>query len=143
MNVSSILTEKGSAVHTIAPGASLRDAAVTLDEKRVGALVVVSDAGAPCGVISERDVAREVARRGAVALDAKVEHAMTANLVTATLGDSLDALMTRMTDRRVRHLPVIDGERLAGIVSIGDVVKWKIRVAESEAQAMKDYIAAG
>ena len=143
MNVRSILRSKGADVRTIAPSARLEEAARRLDEHGVGALVVVDSNGHVQGVISERDLTREVARAGASALATAVADAMTRDLVTARPDDAVDELMARMTDRRVRHLPVMDGGRLAGIVSIGDVVKLKIELAESEAQAMRAYITAG
>jgi CBS domain-containing protein len=143
MNVAAILQDKGDAVHTIAPGERLAEAAKTLDRKAIGALVVVDERRRVLGVLSERDVTREVARRGAAALDAAVSSAMTEDVVTASPADTLHELMSRMTDRRIRHLPVISGGQLVGIVSIGDVVKWRIRDAELEAQAMREYITAG
>ena len=142
MNVRSILQSKGAAVHTIAPSERLDAAARELDARGVGALVVVDGARRVTGVFSERDLAREVAQRGSAALERRVEEAMTRGVATVTPGDTLDVVMGRMTDRRVRHLPVIEDGRLAGIVSIGDVVKRKIEEAEAESQAMRDYISA-
>lgn len=143
LNVTAIISDKGEAVHTIAPEAQLQEAARTLDDKRIGALVVVDSAGAVQGVLSERDVTREVARRGSAALTGPVGEVMSRNVITADPTDSIDDLMGRMTTRRIRHLPVMSDGKLAGIVSIGDVVKWKIHIAETEAQAMKEYITTG
>jgi CBS domain-containing protein len=143
MNVATILSEKGREVFTVRPNLSLADAAKTLDDKRIGALVVTDDGGAILGVLSERDITCCIARRGAAALTETVETAMTSDVVTTAPSDTIDAVMARMTDRRIRHLPVVDGGRLAGIVSIGDVVKRKIADAEAEAEAMKSYIATG
>jgi CBS domain-containing protein len=143
MNVAAILQDKGDTVHTIEPGARLEDAAKALDRLAIGALVVVDARRRVLGVLSERDIAREIARRGAAALGAAASTAMTEEVVTATPADTLHELMSRMTKRRIRHLPVISGGKLVGLVSIGDVVKWRIREAELEAQAMRDYITAG
>ncbi len=141
MNVAIILQHKGDVVYTVEPDASLREAARTLDQRRIGALVVVDGRGSVRGVLSERDITREIARRGASALDAPVSSAMSRDVVTAAPADTIEELADLMTDRRIRHLPVVAGGRLAGIVSIGDVVKWRIQVAVSEAEAMREYIA--
>ena len=143
MNVAAILQDKGAYVHTIGPDVRLLEAARLLDQHKIGALVVVDGRRKVLGVLSERDITREVARRGADALEAPASSAMTADVVTAAPADTLHELMSRMTDRRIRHLPVISGGALAGLVSIGDVVKWRIQDAEFQAQAMRDYIAAG
>ena len=142
MNVAAIISDKGSTVFTISPDATVGEAAKVLDQKKVGALVVERQ-GAVCGVLSERDITREIARTGAAALEGAVSAAMTADVVTAGLADTLDELLGRMTSRRVRHLPVVVDGALSGLVSIGDVVKWKIREAEDEARAMRDYISTG
>jgi CBS domain-containing protein len=143
MNVAAILQDKGEAVHTVGPDERLGAAAQALDRLKIGALVVVDKGRRVLGVLSERDITREVARRGAQALDAPTSSAMTQDVVTAAPADTLHELMARMTDRRIRHLPVMSGGRLVGLVSIGDVVKWRIQEAELEAQAMRDYISAG
>lgn len=143
MNVAAILARKGARVVTIPLAATLRETAAILDRERIGATVVVGPGGEARGVLSERDITREVARRGAAALEAAAESAMTKDVVTAGPADTLDQLLARMTDRRIRHLPVIVEGVLAGIVSIGDVVKAKIELAESEAAAMRDYIKSG
>ncbi len=143
MNVGAILHEKGSDVVTIRPSATLAAAAQTLDEKGIGAVVVTDEDGSIKGVLSERDITRQVARGGAAALKEPAKEAMTAEVVTVTPGDSVDSVMALMTDRRIRHLPVIVDGALGGIVSIGDVVKRKIAAAEAESEAMKAYIATG
>jgi CBS domain-containing protein len=140
MNVAIILQYKGDYVHTIEPDARLVDAARELDDKRIGALVVADRFRRVLGVLSERDITREIARRGARALDEPVSAAMTEDVVTASPSDSLEELMDRMTDRRVRHLPVISAGRLVGIVSIGDVVKHRLETAVLEVEAMRQYI---
>lgn len=143
MLISHILREKGGAVHVVDGGASLSEAAVELHQLRVGAMVVVDGAGALSGVLSERDIVRQVARRGADALKDRVETAMTRDVITAAPNETVDACLSRMTDRRIRHLPVLEKGRLVGIVSIGDLVARKIEAAQAEAAAMRAYITAG
>ncbi len=143
MNAEAILQNKGRDVVTIAPEDTLLDAAQVLDKRRIGAAVVTNTKGKVCGVLSERDVARQVARQGNDALDLLVGECMSRNVITAKLDDSLDTLLACMTDRRIRHLPVIDQSDLVGVISIGDVVKRKIDESEAEAEAMKAYISAG
>lgn len=141
MKVADILKDKGSEVFTIKAGASLIEAAQSLDANRIGALVVLDESGALAGVISERDIVRIAARQGSIALTSPVSSAMTAEVHTATPDDTIADVMISMTGRRIRHLPVLAGGQLAGMVSIGDVVKRKIETAEAEAEAMKAYIA--
>ncbi len=140
MVASRILSEKGAAVFTVKPGDDLVTAARLLTEKRVGAAVVVDEAGAPAGVFSERDLARTIAEAGAAGLERKVSEAMSSDLVTAAPGASIDQLMGMMTHRRVRHVIIMDGDAMVGLVSIGDVVKRKIAEAEAEADSLKAYI---
>ncbi|MCB0976954.1 MAG: CBS domain-containing protein [Acidimicrobiales bacterium] len=141
MQVQIVLQEKGSDVVTAAPGMSLRDVIALLDEKRIGAVVVSSDGVRLDGIVSERDVVRALAREGAAALSrTAVEVMTTGELCTCTPDDTVESLMTTMTDRRVRHIPVVVDGAISGLVSIGDVVKSRISVLEHEARAMHDYI---
>lgn len=142
MLIAHVIREKGAAVHTLSAEATLEQAAKELNTRRVGALVVVDERGAIHGVFSERDLVREVARRGADALTDTVGAVMTRDVITARLDESVDEGLGRMTDRRVRHLPVIEAGQLIGIVSIGDLVKHRIAAVEAEAAAMQAYIAA-
>lgn len=142
MLIAHVLRDKGSEVHTLPAGATLAEAARALDERRVGALVVLDHNSAPAGVISERDIVREFARRGEKALTATVADAMSRTVITAALHETIDDCLARMTDRRIRHLPVIEEGRLVGIVSIGDLVKHRIAAVEAEAAAMQAYITA-
>lgn len=144
MLIAHVLRDKGAVVHTLSVNATLEEAARELEARRVGALVVIDENGSIIGVFSERDLVREIARRGCAALsDTAVHDAMTRNVITAHVDETIDEGLARMTDRRVRHLPVVDGEGgLIGIVSIGDLVKHRIAVAEAEAAAMQAYIAA-
>ena len=143
MLVSQIIKQKGSDVYAVGPGESLADAARQLHEKRVGALVV-KDGGRVIGIVSERDIVRELVTGGPNALQEPVGEHMTKDVIFAAPNETVDALLARMTDRRVRHLPVVSGEGdLYGLVSIGDLVKHKISEIEAEAQTLKNYIAAG
>ena len=129
MLISQILRTKGDMVFTV------------LGERRVGALIVRAG-GAVLGILSERDVVRALSA-GPQALGGPVSAAMTGDVVFAEPQETVDQLLARMTDRRFRHLPVCEGDRLVGIVSIGDLVKAKIEAAEAEAEGLKAYISAG
>ena len=142
MLIETILRAKGGEVFTITADATLRNAAAMLDEKRIGAIVAVTaDTGAVVGVLSERDIVRRLAQHGAACLDITVAEAMTRNVITIGPKETMQDGLERMTDRRIRHLPVCEGDRLIGLVSIGDLVKWKIAETEAEAQALKSYVA--
>lgn len=142
MLVAEILKDKGSVVFTIPPGLSLGEACVELDRLKVGALMVCQN-DRVVGVLSERDVVRAIARHGQAGLARPVSDFMTAEVVFAGAGETVAILMERMTDRRIRHLPVLIEERLVGVISIGDVVKCQIAEAKHEAESLKTYIAAG
>lgn len=140
MSVARILEEKGSDVFTLADGASVLDAVRALGEHRVGAMVVVDADRKIMGILSERDVVGAIARRGAGALSEPVSALMTRNVVTCTQDMPINRLMELMTQGRFRHLPVERDGRLAGIVSIGDVVKRRIAEVEQEAAEIRHYI---
>ncbi|MCG9917470.1 MAG: CBS domain-containing protein [Phenylobacterium sp.] len=142
MLVSQILKTKGDLVFTVTPHDSVSSVSALLHARRVGALVVL-DGGRVVGIVSERDVVRIVAEQGASALDRPISGCMTSDVLFATPGETVDALLERMTDRRVRHLPVCQDDKLLGIVSIGDLVKYKISEVVAEADGLKAYIAAG
>ncbi|HEY3694451.1 CBS domain-containing protein [Phenylobacterium sp.] len=142
MLVSQILKTKGDLVFTVAPTETVAAVAALLHSRRVGALVVL-DAERVVGIVSERDVVRLVAESGGAALARPVADCMTRDVLFAEPGETVDSLLERMTDRRVRHLPVCKAERLVGIISIGDLVKSKISEVEAEASGLKAYIAAG
>lgn len=142
MLVSQILKTKGDLVFTVTPAETVAEAAALLHSRRVGALVVVS-AERVAGIISERDIVRALAADGVSAMERAVSAYMTADVLFAQPGETVDVLLTRMTDRRIRHLPVCVEERLVGLVSIGDLVKYKISEVEAEADGLKAYIAAG
>lgn len=140
MTARRILKEKGGAVVSVRPTDTVEQAAQTLSANNVGAVLVFDAANAPIGVFSERDLMRAVARDGAAALSRPVSALMSEKLVIARPGASFDELMTLMTDRRVRHVIIMEGRTLKGVVSIGDVVKRKIASAEAEAESLKAYI---
>lgn len=142
MGIAAILREKGGDVATIAAGASLADVVAELVVRRIGALLVLDGDGI-VGLVSERDVIRVLAAEGAEALSRSARDAMTSPVVTISPHESVTAAMELMTDRRIRHLPVVDDGRLVGIVSIGDLVKRRIEEVEQEALALKDYITTG
>ena len=143
MLVSQIIKQKGDEVFGLAPDDSLSEAARLLHRHRVGALVVREGARV-VGMVSERDIVRELATGGHAALERPVSEHMTRDVIFAAPHETVDALLGRMTDRRVRHLPVLgrDGG-LCGLVSIGDLVKHKISEVEAEAQGLKAYITGG
>ena len=139
MTIAAILNNKGHEVVTIPAGARVREVVAQLAERRIGAVPVV-DGEAVVGVFSERDVIYALAAEGAAALDRSVGETMTAPAVTVEPKDAALAALSLMTRRRVRHLPVIDGGRMVGVVSIGDLVKYRIDRIEADAAAMRDYI---
>lgn len=139
MNIQSIIAKRSSDVVTISPDATLKQAANLLNEKRIGALPVASD-GKLVGIISERDIVRICASSESNPLETFVKSAMSTNLEIASLKDTIDMALARMTDRRIRHLPVVEAEKLVGIVSIGDLVKKQIDNVIAEADAMRAYI---
>jgi CBS domain-containing protein len=140
MTIAVILSGKGHEVVSIDADRSVRDAVALLAERRIGAVPVISD-DRVAGIFSERDVIRLLADAGAAALDRRVGDAMTAPAMTVTPGEPVLGALSLMTQRRVRHLPVIEADRVVGIVSIGDLVKHRIDRIEAEAAAMRDYIA--
>ena len=142
MNVAAILKAKGSEVVTVDPATTLGEVSTLLSERRIGAVVVLQDRKV-IGIVSERDVVKTIARIGASALTTPVREAMTSRIITCGLNDSIDELMDSMTAGRFRHLPVIENGELAGIVSIGDVVKHRIAETVMETEALKLYIANG
>jgi CBS domain-containing protein len=141
MTVAKILAEKGRTVVTIQPQRSLGEAAKLLAEKRIGALIVGDASNAVAGIVSERDIVRAVASAGAAALEHPIARHMTAKVVSCTSEAHIDEITRLMTEGRFRHLPVMDGGRLVGVVSIGDVVKQRIAEVEAEGEAMRSYIA--
>ncbi|MDA1327296.1 MAG: CBS domain-containing protein [Proteobacteria bacterium] len=140
MLVETILATKGSEVATAEPVETVSQAVTRMEGNGIGALVIVDKAGAPVGILSERDIARGVSRYGAGLPDTPIASLMTRNLVTCRPEDSAADIMPIMTDRRIRHVPVLREGRLAGIVSIGDVVKVRLGEIEQEADQLRAYI---
>ncbi|MBT3809373.1 MAG: CBS domain-containing protein [Rhodospirillaceae bacterium] len=143
MNVATILRNKGNAIETARPDMSVSEACTLLTELGIGSLVVSTDGRQVEGIISERDVIRHLARVGADILDLRISEIMIRDVVTCTSEDNIAHLMETMTEHRIRHLPVVQDGTLIGLVSIGDVVKHRIRETEQEAEALKAYIATG
>jgi CBS domain-containing protein len=140
MTVKTILSTKGDDVTTIEPTATLAAAIGILAERRIGALVVLGANHRVIGILSERDIVRALAERGAAALTEPLSLAMTRKVSTCTRSETVSSTMERMTTGKVRHLPVVERERLVGIVSIGDVVKHRLMQIERESEALRDYI---
>lgn len=141
MLVQQILKSKGDdGVVTVKPEITLSDAAQILAERRIGGLVVSSDGKTPEGILSERDIVRSLAVRGANCLQETVDEMMTRNPVCCTRQDSSDAVLTRMTDGRFRHMPVVENGKLVGIVTIGDVVKARLQELAMEKSALEGMI---
>jgi len=143
MNVSAVLKAKGGAVETAVNTTTVQQVAEILFKRRIGAVVILDDNGKLEGIFSERDLVGLIAQGGAGSLDRPVRDVMTTDVVTCQLDNSMDELMSMMTKGRFRHLPVMDADRLAGIISIGDVVKHHIAEVELEVSAMRGYLATG
>lgn len=141
MLVRQILREKGRDVVTIGSDATLSEASRLLAHRRIGALVVANDDGGITGIVSERDIVRAVAEHSVAALGQTVGQHMTRTVLTCSESDTVDELMETMTHGRFRHLPVVENDRLCGIVSIGDVVKTRIAETVREAESLREYIA--
>ncbi len=139
MTIAAILQSKGSEVLTIEAETSVRDAVALLAERRIGALPV-TQGGAIAGIMSERDVIYRLQSDGAAILDWEVGRIMTAPAITVTQGTEIMSALSLMTRRRIRHLPVVEGQALVGLVSIGDLVKYRMDKIEAEAAAMLNYI---
>jgi CBS domain-containing protein len=142
MLVSQILKQKGDMVFTASPTDSVAAVAALLHARHVGAMVVLDQDRDVAGIVSERDIVRIVAERGADGLSEPIAACMTHEVVFADPSETVDQLLERMTDRRIRHLPVCQDDRLIGIVSIGDLVKSKIAETVAEAETLKAYISA-
>lgn len=138
-SVGAILAHKGSAVWSIAPNSMIFDAIQLMADKNVGALPVVED-GKLVGMLSERDYTRKVTLKGKSSKDTPVREIMTQNVVTVTEAETIRECMRVMTDGRIRHLPVMEGKRIVGLVSLGDLVQWTISAQEATIEALQQYI---
>lgn len=141
MTVRKVLADKGGDVVTITPDKTLADAAAMLAARRIGAIVVSRDGAVVAGILSERDIIRALAQRGEAALAERVSAHMTSEVVTCGRDADMAHLMRVMTRGKFRHVPVVEGGRLVGIVSIGDVVKRRLAEIEAEREALREYIA--
>ena len=142
MNVAAILKEKGSEIITARPGQSVREVMDLLASKRIGAVLIVDSDNGLAGVVSERDIVRELSRQGVACLDLEVSDLMTKDVISCAPSDSIGTVMGTMTAKRIRHLPVMREGQLEGFISIGDVVKARIQEIEQEAEALRQYITA-
>lgn len=140
MTINMILKSKGDRVVSVGPDETVETAARVLGKEKIGAVLVCDADGTMCGVLSERDIVRGLGQQGGAVLSQAVSTLMTANVVRCAPGDTINSAMARMTDRRIRHLPVFDGDKLLGVISIGDVVKYRIQEIEAEATALREYI---
>lgn len=140
MNVKAILAAKGGTIIDIEPTANLATAAKLLAARRIGALVVRGAGDRLAGILSERDIVRAVGERGASALDLPIGQVMTREVETCGEDETIAEIMERMTAGKFRHLPVLRGSELVGLISIGDVVKQRVDEIEHESEAMRDYI---
>ena len=139
MTIAAVLRSKGTAVETIAADAAVFDAVRRLGEKRIGALPVIEQ-GRIAGIMSERDVIYCLRDHGAEVLDWQVRQVMSAPTITASADTEVLAALALMTQQRIRHLPIVEGDEIRGIVSIGDLVKYRMERIEAEAEAMRTYI---
>jgi CBS domain-containing protein len=140
MDVKGILSTKGNSVVTIEPNVTLEAAVAVLAQHRIGALVVLGADQRVIGILSERDIVRALAELGAAALATPLAQVMTRRVVTCGESETVAGIMERMTNGKFRHVPVIEQDRLVGIVSIGDVVKHRLSEIETESAALRDYI---
>jgi CBS domain-containing protein len=143
MTITRILADKGRDVVTTRPHRTLAEVAEVLVTNNIGAIVVIDDQGSVLGILSERDIVRAVVKCGTAVFNDAVSTHMTTKLVTTSEDESVDVAMEKMTDQRSRHLPVISHGKLSGLVSIGDVVKYRLGACQYEHKAMREYIATG
>ncbi len=143
MQIATIIQQKDTRVVTIEPDLSILEASRELTRYGIGAVIVSSDPTCIEGILSERDVARAIATHGAAALDMRVAEVMTCDVTTCTRSDTTDALAAVMTAQRIRHLPVVEDGTLIGIVSIGDIVKYRIDELQLETETLHEYLYSG
>ena len=139
MTVRAILDTKGHQIQSVEPAAKLSAAIQILGERKIGAVLVMSK-GRVEGILSERDIVRVLGERGAAVLDEPVSAVMTRKVISCKQSDTVSAIMEMMTSGKFRHLPVVEDGRVVGLISIGDIVKWRVREYEAEQEALRDYI---
>jgi len=139
MTVRAILDTKGHHILSVEPEAKLSAAVKILGERKIGAVLVMNNGGVE-GILSERDIVRVLGERGASALDGPVSEVMTRKVVSCRQSDTVSAIMEMMTNGKFRHLPVLEGDCVVGLISIGDIVKWRVQEYENEQEALQQYI---
>jgi CBS domain-containing protein len=139
MTVRAILDSKGHHILNVEPEAKLSAAVKILGDRKIGAVLVMSK-GRIEGILSERDIVRVLSERGASVLDEAVGEVMTRKVISCRQSDTVAAIMETMTTGKFRHLPVVDGDRVVGLISIGDIVKWRVQEYENEQEALRQYI---
>jgi CBS domain-containing protein len=139
MTVRAILDSKGHQIQSVEPGTKLSAAIKILSEKKIGA-VLAMERGHIEGILSERDIVRVLGERGAAVLDEPVSAVMTRKVISCKPSDTVGAIMEMMTLGKFRHLPVVEDGKVVGLISIGDIVKWRVREYENEQEALRDYI---
>jgi CBS domain-containing protein len=139
MTVRSILDTKGHQIVSVEPNSPLSEAVKLLSQRRIGAVLVMSG-GRIEGILSERDIVRVLGERGASVLDEPVSAVMTRKVVSCREKDTVASIMEQMTSGKFRHLPVVEDDKVVGLISIGDVVKWRVKEYESEQEALQNYI---
>ncbi|GAC1331341.1 MAG: CBS domain-containing protein [Bradyrhizobium sp.] len=139
MTVRAILDSKGHQIESVGPDAKLSAAIKTLAERRIGAVLVMNK-GRMEGILSERDIVRVLGERGARVLDEPVSAVMTRKVVSCRQSDTVAGIMEMMTLGKFRHLPVVEEGTVVGLISIGDIVKWRVREYEMEQEALREYI---
>lgn len=143
MSIKDILSSKGPAVYSLPDSAILREAIGLLNDKNIGVVLITDSAGKLAGILSERDIVRRSLMQETGFRDEPVTKSMTSNVLTVTPSATVDDVMEIMSTSKIRHIPVLDGDVIKGLISIGDIVKRKIADAENEAAAMRDYITSG
>ncbi|ACI97941.1 CBS domain-containing protein [Rhodospirillum centenum] len=143
MHVSAILRTKGSAIITTRPSETVGSVVRLLTVNRIGAALAIDDDGGIAGIISERDIVRGLGEHGAAVMERKVSDLMTRKVVGCAPSDTVASVMTKMTSGRFRHLPVMEGGRLVGFISIGDVVKHRLEETTQEVESLRQYVAGG
>jgi CBS domain-containing protein len=139
MTVRAILDSKGHQIQSVEPDAKLSAAIKILAERKIGAVLAMSK-GRIEGILSERDIVRVLGERGAAVLDEPVSAVMTRKVISCKQSDTVSAIMEMMTVGKFRHLPVLDGDKVVGLISIGDIVKWRVQEYEHEQEALREYI---
>jgi CBS domain-containing protein len=140
MTVRAILDSKGHQIISVSPEDKVSSVVQLLSQRKIGAVLVMSDHHID-GILSERDIVRVIGERGAAALDEDVSAVMTRKVISCKPSDTVGAIMEKMTTGKFRHLPVLEGEKVVGLISIGDVVKFRLREFEREQEALREYIA--